>query len=149
MKKKDQWITAIGYIAIGVMCLVFRAALLNWLMTVAGIVLIVLGVMNILKKDYPQAVGQLVVGLLIILGGWLFVELMLIVLGVLVLVSGLQTLFTSKRKLTPKEWATTIVTIVFGAFLIVSKWVMLDWIFIIIGVLIIAEGVLRLVEKKK
>ena len=50
-RKSDfSFLTAILYIVIGVMFIVFKAQMLDWLMTAAGIVLIVLGKITVKEK---------------------------------------------------------------------------------------------------
>ena len=70
---KNMLISALVYIVLGAVLCIFRTQALNWAMTVAGIVAIVLGVLAILKGNLIYGVLMAAVGALIILGGWLFV----------------------------------------------------------------------------
>ena len=148
--KSNKTIQAIAYLVIGVLFCIFQAGMLNWLMTAVGVVLVVMGITDALSKNYVSGAIKIAVGLLIALGGWLFVGIILLILGIIVIVNGAKQLIEAlkaKNKNT-KDLVISIITIVFGAMLVVSKWAVIDWLFIIIGVLIALEGVLMLLGKK-
>ena len=44
------------YILIGVLFIVFKSGMLNWLMTIAGIVFIALGIYDIIKKNMTNGI---------------------------------------------------------------------------------------------
>ncbi|MBE5737640.1 MAG: hypothetical protein E7348_04485 [Clostridiales bacterium] len=148
--KNNKMIQAIAYLVIGILFCVFQSGMLGWLMTAVGVLLVVMGVSDALSKDYVSAIIKIAVGIVIALGGWLFVEIVLLVLGIVVIINGAKQLLAALKsnKKDIKELVISIVTIVFGVMLVVSKWAMMDWLFIIIGVLIALEGVLMLLGKK-
>lgn len=149
MKKKEQkMMTALAYILIGALFCILRSGLLGWLMTAVGVILVVLAVMDAMKKEYVSAIIKGVVGIVIALGGWLFVGIVLLVLGVVVLIKGVQELLKAIKDKETKALIGAIITIVFGAMLIASKFAMMDILFIVIGVLIALDGVLMLLGKK-
>ena len=137
------------YILIGVLFIVFKSGMLNWLMTIAGIVFIALGIYDIIKKNMTNGIIEAVIGVVIILGGWLFVEVVLIIFGALLCGKGVSDLiaaFQGSRNV--MNIIVAILTLVVGILLIVSKWVMLDWFFIVLGVVFIVEGGLQLLGNK-
>ena len=148
--KNNKMIQAIAYLVIGILFCIFQSGMLGWLMTAVGVLLVVMGVSDALSKDYVSAIIKIAVGIVIALGGWLFVEIVLLVLGIVVIINGAKQLLAALKsnKKDIKELVISIVTIVFGVMLVVSKWAMMDWLFIIIGVLIALEGVLMLLGKK-
>ena len=82
-KVSNSVMYAVLYILIGVLFIVFKSSMLNWLMTIAGIVFIALGIYDIIKKNMTNGIIEAVIGVVIILGGWLFVEVVLIIFGAL------------------------------------------------------------------
>lgn len=139
---------ALLYILIGVLFIVFKNSILGWLMTIAGVVFIALGVLDILHKNITLGVIEAVIGIVIILGGWLFVEIVLIIFGALLIVKGATDLI---KQLQGRKNAVKIIvavlTIAVGILLIVSKWVALEWFFIVLGVMFIINGSFALLQK--
>lgn len=147
-KVSDSVMYAVLYILIGIMFIVFQRSMLNWLLTIAGVVFIALGIYDIIKKNMTNGIIEAVIGIVIILGGWLFVEIVLIVFGALLAVKGISDLiaaFQGTRNV--MNIIVAILTLVVGILLIVSKWVMVDWFFIVVGVVFIVEGGLSLLGK--
>ena len=148
-KVSNNVIAAILYILLGVLFIVFKAGMLNWLMTIVGIVFIALGVYDIIQRRLTNGIIEAVIGV-VILGGWLFVEIVLIVLGALLVVKGASDLIALCKG--SKDVIAIIVaalTIILGILLIVSKWAMLDWMFIVVGVVFIVEGAFTLFPSLK
>lgn len=139
---------ALLYILIGVLFIVFKSSMFDWLMTIVGVVFIALGVIDILHKNLTNGIIEAVIGIVIILGGWLFLEIVFIVFGALLIVKGAMDLvkqFQGKRDVV--KIIIAILTIALGILLIVSKWVVLEWFFIVIGVAFILDGAFALLQK--
>ena len=145
-KKLDKNLTnAVLYLLVGVLFCLFRSSVLGWLLTAVGVLFIVQGVLSLLQKDMAGGIVGLVIGLLVILGGWLFVEIVMVLFGVLVIVKGVTSLMDAlKRKNNTMPILMAGVTLFVGILLIVSRWAMLDWFFVILGVIFIINGVLAL-----
>ena len=140
-------ITCAVYAIIGVLLLVLKAGSLGILMTVAGVLLIVLGVVDILGKDLVKGLIQAGIGVAIIACGWTIAEWVLLIFGVLLIIKGVLDLFkVFKNGL--MAILPAIVTIIIGALLVVSKFALLDLICIIVGVVFIINAVLMLFGKK-
>lgn len=149
--KNNKMIQAIAYLVIGVLFCVLKLELAKWLITVVGAIMVVMGVFDILSKNYTSAIIKIVVGLLIAVLAMLLdeiVSILLVVLGVIVIINGVKQLLDALKGKDKNDLIVSIVTIVFGVLLIASKWIVDDVIFIIIGVLIALEGVLMLLGKK-
>lgn len=147
---KNLLISALVYIVLGAMLCIFRTQMLNWAMTVAGIIAIVIGVLAILKGDLVYGIVTAAIGALIILGGWLFLEIVLLVLGVVLVAKGILELVACLRfsKINIVALLAAILTIVIGVLLIVSKWEVTDTFLIVIGVILIVDGVFMFFGKK-
>ncbi len=147
---KNLLISALVYIVLGAMLCIFRTQMLNWAMIVAGIIAIVIGVFAILKGDLIYGIVTAAVGALIILGGWLFVEIILLVLGVILVAKGILELLACFKftRISIIALFSAILTIVIGILLIVSKWEVTDTFLIVIGVVLIVDGVFMFFGKK-
>lgn len=147
LKRFDKNMTnAVLYLLVGILFCIFRAGVLNWLLTVVGVLFIVQGVVSLLQKDIAGGVTGLVIGLLVILGGWLFIEIVMILFGVLVILKGVTSLLSAlKRQKNTVPILMSGLTLFVGIMLIVSRWAMLDWFFIILGVIFIVNGLLALI----
>lgn len=148
--KDVTFLTSLVYIVVGLLLAIFRGDVISWMMTAAGVLLIVFGVIGIVKGNTVYGVIGLVVGILIIVCGWAIVDIAITVLGVLVAVKGfvdlVEALRVKKHNTLPIIYA--VLTIVAGILLAVSKWLLLDWFFIIVGVLLVVDGVFGLLGKK-
>ena len=146
--KNNSKLTAILYILIGALLCVFRAGLLGWAMTAIGIVLIVSAVLSFISLNVVGGVISTVLAVLVILGGWLFIDILLLIVGILMIVNGVRELLAIKGSKDVLTYVRAALPLVFGLLLVFSKWAMMDWMFLIIGVLIIVDGVLMLLGKK-
>lgn len=146
---KYKMVDAIAYILIGILFCILKSSVINWLLTIVGVVFIVMGIYDIVKNKTNSGVITLVIGLVIILGGWLFVEVVLIVFGVLLFVKGILELISAlSTKLDIIQIVNSSVTTVIGVMLIISKWALLDWFFIVLGIIFIVDGILVFFRKE-
>ncbi len=139
-------ITCAVYAIIGVLLLVFRSGLLGIAMTVAGVLLIVLGVLDIVnKKDLVKGLIEAVLGIAIIVCGWLIAEIVLLVLGVVLIIKGALEIFHN-YKAGFRGLISPIVTVVVGIVLAVTPlfWTLIDIFCIIAGVIFLIDAVLAL-----
>lgn len=149
-KVTNNVVYALLYVIVGILFIVFKSGMLNWLMTIIGVVFIALGVYDIIKKKITNGIIEAAIGVVVIVGGWVFVEIVLIVFGALLIVKGvtdLISLFKGSKNVV--SIIVAILTIALGVLLIVSKWVALDWMFIVIGIVFIVEGAFSLFSERK
>lgn len=142
--------SALMYIILGVLFCVFKATVIDWLMTVAGILFIVFGVLDLVKGATTSGVINVAIGAVILIGGWFFLNVVLLVFGILLAVKGTIALINSLKALNKSflDILFSALTIVVGVMLIASKWALVDWFFIVMGVMFIIDGVLELLGKK-
>ncbi len=143
-------ITGILYILIGILFCVFRGEVLSWMMTAIAVLCIVAGVVNLCKNRITDGVIMAAVGVLVLLGGWLFVDILFLVLGVMLTAKGILDLV---RALEVKNNTSAVMAALFsiavGIMLIISKWALLNWLFIVLGIVLIVDGALIALGKKK
>ena len=141
--------TAIAYIVIGALLCIFKSQTLNWLLVGTGILCIALGIYYLMGKDMTSGIIYVAVGVVLILGGWLFVELALIILGVLLALRGVVDLADAMKTKRNSAILSAVITITVGILLVLGKFVMVDWFFVILGAILVVDGILILVGMKK
>lgn len=141
-------LTCIVYAVIGALLLILKGGSLGILMTVVGALLLVLGLVDVFKnKDLMKGLIEGLVGVAIIVCGWLIADLVLLILGIFLIVKGLMEIFKG-RKSGFMALLSPIMTVVIGILLVVSKWALLDVMCMIAGVIFIINAVLALFGKK-
>ena len=147
-KNQSNLITALLYIAVGLLFCIFRSEMMGVLFTIVGVLLIVKGIMDVLAKNVTQGVIAAVVGVAVILLGWLLVGIALFILGIVILIKAIQNILEMlKRKYTVLELVGAILAAVIGVLLIANGWGMVNWVFIIIGIALILDGAIALIKE--
>lgn len=156
MAKKNKqsnsaWISSILYIVLGVLLIVFRGEALNIAMTVAGIVFIVSGILELIKKNIGGGIVSLIIGIAILVLGWVLTSIVMLVLGILIAVKGIIELIRAlgQKKKKVLSIIFPILTIVVGLLLAFAFGQIMEIILIVGGVLLIISGVLGLVSAMK
>ena len=147
LKSSSNLIAAILYIVIGILFVAFRAATLNWLMTIVGILFIVYGVLFLIGGFYVEGVIGLIIGILLIIGGWAFVDIILLIFGILAVIYGIYGLVMAINRGDVLGIISNGVMLVVGILLIIARWQLVDWLFIVIGIIFIIDGVLWLIQQ--
>ncbi len=153
MKKTEKIIAALLTIALGVLLIVLRGKLVSILMTVFGVGLIAFGITDLFNRLFPPAVVKLVVGLVVILCGWVIVGAVLYVIAALLIIAGILLLYEKIRYhecngpllFTLCEYAVPAVFLVIGTLLLFNRGNTANWVFILSGAFTVVEGGLLLV----
>lgn len=148
MKKTEKIIAAVLMMVIGVLLVIMKDNFIGILMTVAGLSLIVLGVADILHRFVPPAVVKIVVGIFVIVCGWLFVEAVLYIVSAILLIFGILLLYDRiKNRVCHAsiwyeilEFAVPSICIAIGILLLFHRASIVDFIFILSGILTLVEG---------
>ncbi|MBQ9773573.1 MAG: DUF308 domain-containing protein [Clostridia bacterium] len=149
-KKTDSGLfSSILYILIGILVIIFRAETLNWAMTIAGIFFLISGILELVKKNWVGGGVSIVIGIAILVLGWLAATIVLLVLGILIAVKGIVALIDAFRKKNTKvlDLIFPILTVVVGLVLAFGNG--LDILLIIGGALLVADGALGLINSLK
>ncbi|MBR2370542.1 MAG: DUF308 domain-containing protein [Clostridia bacterium] len=148
-KKNSELFSSLLYIIIGVLLVVFRSQTLGWAMTIAGIVFIVSGALDLIKKNWTGGAVSLVIGIAILVLGWTAAQIVLLVLGVLIAVKGVVALLDvlKKNKKNALEIVYPVLSVVVGILLAFGNG--LDIMIIIVGVLLAIDGAIGLVGSLK
>ena len=140
-------ITAIAYIVIGALFIIMKKGALDYIIWIAGIFFVVQGVIDLLfTPKKVVGIAEIAIGaIILIVGAANIANIALIVLGVLIAANGVMSLIYG-----PKIFFSilmSVFTIVVGVLLICSNWAT-AWLFIILGVFFIVDGILVLFGKK-
>lgn len=135
------------YAVIGLLLVILKGGSLGVLMTVVGVLLIAVGMLDIIQtKDVTKGIIELAIGVIIIVCGWLIADIVLLIFGILLIVKGVIDVINNyKNGFT--ALIAPIVTVVLGILLVVAKWVLMDVFCIIAGIIFIINAVLILFGK--
>ncbi|MBQ7378498.1 MAG: DUF308 domain-containing protein [Clostridia bacterium] len=150
-KSNSAWISSILYIVIGILLIVFPGEALNIAMTIAGIVFLVSGILELIKKNWAGGIISLVIGVAILVIGWLLTDIVMLVLGIFIAIKGIIALVQALGQKKKKVLAILfpILTIVVGLLLAFAWGSIMNIVMIVGGILLIVSGVLGLVGALK
>ena len=143
---------AILLIVLGILFLVGGAGtaknLLNIILTVGGVVLVVLGVLNLLAGLLPIGIAYLIFGVLLIAFAWTLAWIAFLAIGALLLVNGIANLVKRRGWVVNNVIALVVgILVLLLAFGVNWAWSFVNIIFYVVGALMIVEGILVLVKK--
>lgn len=145
-KMNADLFSALLYIIIGLLLVIFRSQTLGWAMTIAGVIFVVSGVLELVKKNWTGGAISLIIGIAILVLGWAAAQIVLLVLGILIAIKGALALIDvlKRRKKNALDLVFPVLTIVVGVLLAVGNG--LDIMILIVGILLTIDGVLGLVS---
>lgn len=150
----EKLIEAALTMLLGILFLIMKQGVVSIAMTVLGVVLLVLAVLDLLDRKTLPAIIKAVFGVVVIVFGLALAQAALYVLAAILLIWGIYELY-SKLKihlrgntvgLTVMLYLSPIMNIVLGLLLLCNQGGTLTWIFIIVGVLLIVDGALLLCD---
>ena len=148
-KKNSELFSALLYIIIGVLLIIFKSQTLGWAMTIAGAFFIISGVLDLIKQNWAGGAVSLIIGIAILVLGWVATAIVLLVLGILIAIKGAIALISAfkKKNANALDIVFPILTIVVGLVLAFGNG--LDILIIITGALLAIDGVLGLIGSFK
>lgn len=150
--KTDSLIEGLLTILLGILFLILQGQVVTIAMTVLGVVLLVLAVLDLLENRVPSAIVKAVFGVVTLLFGWVITTAALYVLAALLLIWGIYELYAklhvhlkgNSLGLTVLLYISPILNILLGLLLLFNQGGTLAWIFIVVGVLLILDGAMLL-----
>lgn len=153
--KNSNAILALALIVLGVIFCALRAQFVSALMSVVGALIILFGALDLFEKHWIEAGIKIAVGIIVIVCGWLLVDVSLFVLGIVLCVYAIYTLVShlsmfKNANINDKVFIVfnPLMQLIVGILLIVARWYMLDAVFIVLGVLSILYGSSLFFKKK-
>ena len=154
MKKRigNEILTAVALILIGLMFMIYKGGIISIAMSLIGVTLIVLGVLDIIRKLVVSGVIKIVFALLVFAAGWLFVTLALYILGAFLLIAGISELYKLSKVKIKKYTLPVIMHIVqpiiyilVAITLFFNQGGALSWVFTVSGLFLMIDGAVGLV----
>lgn len=148
-KTNSELFSSLLYIILGVLLVIFRSQTLGWAMTIAGIVFVISGILDLVKKNWTGGAVSLIIGIAILILGWVAAQIVLLVLGILIAIKGIVALINVLKKENKGilEIVFPILSVVVGLMLAFGN--ALDVMIIVVGVLLIVNGAIGLLGSLK
>lgn len=154
MGKKENMISSVIFILLGVMLMIMKGGIISLMLTFLGITALVLGVLDMIDHRTNSGVVKIVIGLCIIIFGWMFVNLAFYILAAVLLLQGISQIVNISKfspvNLTMKEriiiYFKPAVNVLAGACLLFNQGGTIGWIFWVVGILMVVEGILGLFD---
>ncbi len=134
-------LTCVAYALTGVFLMVLNGKeTVGLLMTFIGLIFVAFGVIDVLKNElYSKGLLESVVGIAVIVMGWLVAEIVMLVLGIVLIVkSGSEILEKWDRGI--ESLLPPIITAVTGVLFIIAKWALIEAMCITAGVVFIINA---------
>lgn len=138
----------IAMIAVGILFCILRSSFVSAMLTVAGVMLAIVGTINLIGKKWVEGGIEIALGIVVITCGWTVVDIALLVLGIVLcayavymLISQISTFKRANVKDKVFILLNPIILFIIGILLIVAKWYMVDAVFIVLGVVAILQGI--------
>ena len=143
-KSSSELISALLYIFVGILLVVFKSGSIHWLTTGVGVLFIVSGTLYLLKSNWHIATANLLIGISILVLGWVVKDIVIPILGILIALRGVLSLIDSLRafKKNGLEIIFALLTVAVGLLLAFGN--LLDLIIVISGVSLMFNGVVGL-----
>ncbi len=154
--KKNQ-ITGMAAIIIGFLLLFLKGAIISILLTVIGILVLVSAFMDWRSQKTNGAIVKAIVGVCILAFGWLFINLALILVAAVLIGVGIKKILEIRANSPVNQtlqdnvflYAKPALMVFAGIILFFNQGGVIDWVFIVVGVLLIVEGFLEVLEMKR
>ena len=157
MNKKEGIASAIISVAVGLMLIIMKDDVISIALTVLGVAAIVSAILDFIHGMPNLGLIKAVIGVCILVFGWMFVNLALYILAASIILVGLLQIFNI-HKFCPVNMSFTrkiltyikpVITVMAGACLLFNQGGTIAWIFAFTGVLLIIEGVLEIIAMLK
>lgn len=153
-KRSEKIIGALLVMALGILLIVMKNQFIGILMTVAGVSLILLGVVDIFNKCVPPSIIKIVSGALVIICGWVAVRAVLYIVSAVLLIGGILLLYDKIKNGTKNtqlpyvicEYAKSILCIVIGVLFLFHRGTAVVFVFNVGGSLALLEGGVLLID---
>ena len=151
-KMENGLITAATLILVGALFIIFKGEVVSIAMSIIGLALVILGVVDALKKYVVSGVIKIALGALVLMAGWLFISLALYVLGAFLLIAGVSELYAFtklkiKRLSLPVALriAQPVIYILVAICLFFNQGGAISWVFTVSGIFLVLDGTVALI----
>ena len=157
MKKTDKLVSSLITILLGVLFVVLKGSVISIAMTILGIVLIVLGIIDIVNNITNLGIIKLIVGICIVIFGWVLLSAVLYIIAALLLIYGVLEVYNllnsnikgASTLDTIVIYLVPVVKIIAAVCLLFNQGGTISWVFVVVGIFLIIEGILLLINLSK
>lgn len=157
MKSENKLATAILCVALGLMFILMKGEVISVALTIIGAVAIVMAIVDFSAGAIAPGILKAVAGVCVIVFGWMFVNLALYILSAVLIVQGLFQLIFTVKNLAPVlsgaqkcfAFCRPIASLTAGCCLLFNQGGTINWVFVVAGILLLAEGILSLADGKR
>ncbi len=136
---------------VGLLLCLLKGEVISIVLSLIGIFVLISAFFDWKNQRTNAGIVKLVVGICILLFGWLFVNLALFLLAAVIIIIGLKKIMQVKEQspvnLSTRDkvvvYAKPVLTVLAGAILLLNQGGVIDWIFMVVGILLIVEGALE------
>lgn len=138
----------IAMIAVGILFCILRSSFVSAMLTVAGVMLAIVGAINLIGKKWVEGGIEIALGIVVITCGWTVVDIALLVLGIVLCAYAVYMLISQismfkRANVKDKVFIllNPIILFIIGILFIVAKWYMVDAVFITLGAIAVLQGI--------
>ncbi len=152
MKFKEDQVSGLVNILLGILFIIFKGGVIGIALTLLGVCAIALGIIDIVNKATTMGVIKAACGVAVIAFGWIFVSVALIFVSVALIVMGILRIIDAYKNMPVNatmgekilSYAKPCVSILAGLCLIFNQGGVINGLFIVVGILLIIDGILSL-----
>lgn len=157
MRRKEDIISAIISMLIGVMLVMMKGQVVSIAITVFAVIVMISAVIDLVNKLTNSAIAKAVIGVCLLIFGWVFVSVALYLLAAGIIIFGLLRI-VNMHKILPEgmtreqklfAYIRPGITVLAGICLLFNQGGAVNWVFILTGVLLVAEGILDVADALK
>ena len=144
MNKTEKIISSVFTIALGVLLVVMKGEMISVFMTVLGIAMISLGIIELASKNLTPSAVKIAIGVLIIFFGWALVSAVVYVLATALVVLAIVSVYDYARCRLRQVYTNAIFDLIpsiacflIGVFLFFNEF---EWCFVVAGILTVFLG---------
>ena len=141
---------AIVMIALGVIFLVLKGGSLSIAMTVFGVALLIVAVIDLVQKQWVPCIIKAILGVAVLVFGWALVDIARYVLAAVLLIYGVLQIIEAFRGFKKKASFLSKLFSLLEALVVVAIAVLLflnsSWLWVIGGIFFIVQGALGLIK---
>ena len=157
MNKKEGIATAAVSIIIGLLLIILKGKVISIVLTILGVVLVLSAIKDFIDKKVESGAIKAVIGVCVLVFGWVFVELAFYILAAALIIIGITQIINIKKYgphgVTFKDnvliYGKSVITAVAGVCLLFNQGGTINWVFILAGILLIVDGVMEIAASSK
>lgn len=151
MKISKELAFAALMVVVGILLIVLKSAAINWTVTILGIALIIVGILDIFvnKKGWIAGAVEILIGVLLIVFAWVITSIVLFIVAAVLVIYGVYGIILAVQRGTTPLAKFLLALIVPAVYIIAGIFLFLNgfaWAFIVAGIVLVVYGVLQAVQ---